>query len=320
MKNDFTHIETLLIEGQLRQALQETISIIKDKEAYKEAIVLSGRLSEIEKQTRMGTMTHQAILTERNRLAASLFDLIQGIKDGAEPEPVPPQNPIKGLALVIGCGNYAHASPLPQPIHDSNELANELAKMGYWTVVRKENPNLREMKVIMDDFASELPNYDVGLFYFSGHAIQVKGLNFLVPVDADLRNERYVDYDCINLGRILSQMGASSGNTGIVLLEACRDNPFEKAWGRGIHGQGLAPCSAPPGTFIGYAAAPGQTAMDSTEKHDHFTAALLQQLPQNGSIHDMFQALRREVIEATGQQQIPWESSSLTESFAFVTP
>ena len=111
--------------------------------------------------------------------------------------------------------------------------------------------------MIVDDFGIELKNYDIGLFYFAGHGVQVNGVNYLIPIDANLRYERAVEYDCVRADRVLSHMENTNNDVNIMILDACRNNPFERSWGRGISGRGLAVMNAPKGSIIGYATSPG---------------------------------------------------------------
>jgi uncharacterized caspase-like protein len=176
----------------------------------------------------------------------------------------------------------------------------------------------RTIKQKMDDFGDKLQGYDIGLFYYAGHGIQVSGENYLVPVDASPSSERDVEYDCVNVGRILGKMENSGSSTNIVILDACRDNPFERSWTRATKGKGLAFMNAPSGSLIAYATSPGKTASDGTGANGLYTEALLQFMPVPGlQIEEIFKKVREMVEDESDDAQTPWESTSLKGKFYF---
>jgi uncharacterized caspase-like protein len=156
----------------------------------------------------------------------------------------------KRIALVIGNGNYI-GSILANPENDARAMKNVLIKSGF-EVLEYENLKQSQMKKAIDEFGMKLKNYDVGLFFYAGHGIQSKGLNYLIPVDADLQNEAQVEYDCVQADRVLALMEESGAKVKIVILDACRNNPFERSWTRATSGKGLATMNAPSGTLIAY--------------------------------------------------------------------
>ena len=174
------------------------------------------------------------------------------------------------------------------------------------------------MKMAMDEFGDKLKNYDVGLFFYAGHGIQSKGYNYLVPVDANIKSEEQVEYDCVQADRILALMEASGTDVNIIILDACRNNPFERSWTRSATGKGLAFMNAPKGSLIAYATAPGSTASDGSGKNGLYTSALLESIRiTNINILQVFQNVRVIVSEKSDGRQIPWESTSLTGDFIF---
>jgi len=222
----------------------------------------------------------------------------------------------KRLALVIGNGNYLN-SVLSNPENDAREMKNVLTQFGF-DVLEYENLNQGQMKMAMDDFGEKLKNYDAGLFFYAGHGIQSKGYNFLIPVDANLKSEEQVEYDCVQADRILALMEASGSKVNIIILDACRNNPFERSWTRSAGGKGLAFMNAPGGSLIAYATAPGSTASDGTGKNGLYTSAILESIKIPGiNILQIFQNVRSIVSEKSGGRQIPWESTSLTGDFYF---
>lgn len=220
-------------------------------------------------------------------------------------------------ALVIGCSAYQHASPLVNPLNDANGMETTLQKLGF-DVLKSIDPSQKELKIIIDDFGNSLKGSDVGLFYFAGHGVQVKGLNYLIPIDANLTSERLVEYDCVEAGRILAHMEDARTSVNLIVLDACRNNPFERSWGRGIGLRGLATMNAPKGSLIAYSTAPGTTASDGSGSNGLYTEALLNHIHGKGSpVNTMFQKVRLEVMEKSKEAQIPWESTSLTADFYF---
>lgn len=206
---------------------------------------------------------------------------------------------------------------LANPENDANDIGARLQQLGF-DVMLYNNLNQEDFKKAIDKFGIRLADYDVGLFYYAGHGIQVKGNNYLIPVDANLRTENDVEYDCINAGRLLAKMEDAGSITNIIILDACRDNPFERSWRRATHGLGLAFMTAPAGSLISYATSPGTTASDGTGKNGLFTTALLEYIDDPGlSVLEMFQKVRIYVRENSNGEQIPWESTSLEGNFYF---
>jgi hypothetical protein len=222
----------------------------------------------------------------------------------------------KRIALVIGNGTY-NASILANPENDARAVADVLQKLGF-TVFKYENLDQSSMKREIDEFGDKLKGNDVGLFYYAGHGIQAKGYNYLIPVDAHLKTEEEVDYDCVRADRVLSMMESSGTKVNIIILDACRNNPFERSWTRSAAGMGLAFMNAPKGTLIAYATAPGSTASDGSGNNGLYTSAILQSiLIPNITIIEMFQNVRNIVAGKSDNEQIPWESTSMTGDFYF---
>jgi len=222
----------------------------------------------------------------------------------------------KRLALLIGNGNYPN-SFLANPENDALEMKNILQQYGF-DVLLYENLSQTRMKMAMDEFGDRLKNYDVGLFFYAGHGIQSKGYNYLIPVDANIKSEEQVEYDCVQADRILALMEASGTDVNIIILDACRNNPFERSWTRSATGKGLAFMNAPKGSLIAYATAPGSTASDGSGKNGLYTSALLESIRiPDLNILQIFQNVRNIVSQKSNGLQIPWESTSLTGDFYF---
>lgn len=221
------------------------------------------------------------------------------------------------IAIVIGCNEYEFVGRLSNPLNDANDIKQNLSDLGF-DVMHIENPSLKEMKIEIDNFGTELGKYDVGLFYFAGHGVQVNGLNYLIPADANLKNERTVEYDCVRVDRVLSHMEASKTEVNLLILDACRNNPFERSWGRSVSQRGLAVMEAPKGSLIGYSTSPGKTASDGEGKNGLYTGCLVQEIKGvNVSVTQLFQKVRKAVMEKSKDEQVPWESTSLTGDFYF---
>jgi len=221
----------------------------------------------------------------------------------------------KRLALVVGNGIYNSGGTLRNPENDARSMKNALIQSGF-EVLEYYNLDNRELKNAIDDFGTKMKNYDVGLFFYAGHGIQAKGENYLIPIDAKLSSEQQVEYDCVRADRVLALMDASGSKVNIIILDACRNNPFERSWTRSTNGRGLAFMDAPSGTLIAYATAPGRTASDGSGKNGLYTEAILESMyiPEI-NILQLFQNVRSLVSKRSKNEQIPWESTSLIGDF-----
>ncbi len=220
------------------------------------------------------------------------------------------------VALIIGNGNYP-MSILANPVNDAIGIEALLKSSGF-QVKRYTDLDQTAMKRVIDEFGSSLTTAEVGLFFYAGHGIQANGRNYLIPVDASLKTENDVEYNCVDAGRILARMEDAGTKTNIVILDACRDNPFERSWSRKSTGQGLAFMDAPRGSLIAYSTAPGKTASDGSGKNSPYTSALIQLMKiPNVKIEDFFKKVRVLVREETKGRQTPWEATSLEGDFYF---
>jgi TolB-like protein/Flp pilus assembly protein TadD len=221
------------------------------------------------------------------------------------------------LALVIGNGDYPKGI-LANPGNDAKSMEKALKAIGF-EVKRYENLKQKEMARAIDDFGNRLKNYDVGLFFYAGHGVQSKGFNYLIPVNADLVTESDVEFNCVRADRVLGKMEDAKNNINVIILDACRDNPFERSWTRTAKGRGLATMSVPVGTVIAYATSPGSTASDGFGKNGLFTSGLLTYLNEPGiTAIQMFQKVTAHVQKKSNGQQLPWVSTSLTGDFFLV--
>lgn len=219
------------------------------------------------------------------------------------------------VALVIGNAGYA-TKPLANPARDADLMARALRSVGF-DVTALVDADQAKMKASILDFGRRLRATDsVGLFYYAGHGVQVDGENFLIPVGADIRDNEEVAINSVNLTELLRTMERASARLNIAILDACRDNPFGGTSRSGAGG--LAPVTAPSGTLIAYATAPGRVALDGRDANSPYTAALAAAIPTAGiPIEEVFRITRRKVLEVTSNTQTPWEHSSLTGEFFF---
>jgi uncharacterized caspase-like protein len=235
-------------------------------------------------------------------------------QEAARPATIPERR----LALLIGNSSYTHGGNLRNPLNDVRDMKAALENLGF-RVMKHENCTQKAMKEAIDDFGEELRGHDVGLFFYAGHGVQVGGDNYLIPVDAKLQTEKVVEYDCVRADRVLAMMEGAGSKTNIVILDACRDNPFERSWRRGGFGRGLAVMNAPSGALIAYATAPGRTALDGAGRNGVYTEALLDHIRTAGiTVEQVFKQVRVTVENRTNRTQTPWESTSLRGDFYFL--
>ena len=220
------------------------------------------------------------------------------------------------IALVIGNGAYKSA-PLRNPVNDAGDIADALGKLGF-SVSLKTDANQRSMKRAIRAFGKQLRKGGVGLFYFAGHGIQVKGTNYLIPIGAQIESEADVEYEAVDAGRVLAQMEEAGNSLNIIVLDACRDNPFARSFRSSS--RGLAKMDAPTGSILAYATAPGSVASDGPGRNGLYTSAFLKHMMTPGlEIGRLFRQVRIDVLSSSGKKQVPWEASSLTGDFYFNT-
>lgn len=221
----------------------------------------------------------------------------------------------KRWALVIGNGAYTD-SPLANPPNDARDMARSLRDLGF-SVTELINQSRKDMRTAIRSFGENLRSGGVGLFYYAGHGIQVNGKNYLIPVGADVAIEQEIEDEAIDVGLVLKHMAEAGNRPNIVILDACRNNPFARSFRSSS--RGLAFMDAPSGMIIAYATAPGTVANDGKERNGVYTAELLKQIHLPGlKVEDVFKRTRAAVERQTNKTQVPWESVSITEDFYFV--
>ena len=223
------------------------------------------------------------------------------------------------IALVMGNASYNGENRLANPVNDATDLANKLETLGF-KVLRVLDQGKQGMETAITKFGHEAADYDVALFYYAGHGVRVDGTNYLVPIDANLPDETSVKYNCTNANQVLDYMDKAHCKMKIVILDACRNNPFERSWHRGLEEGGLSTMNAPVGTLIAFSTAPGSVAADGKkgQRNSPYTSALLQMLDKpNVSLTDFFQDVLNIVYDKTNGQQTPWTSNSFIGKFYF---
>ncbi len=217
------------------------------------------------------------------------------------------------VALLIGNANYEY-STLANPINDIELLSERLSALGF-DVTTVEDGNERAMERAIVNFAVALQDAGddaVGLFYYSGHGVQLSGENYLVPIDASIAREADLGAEAIRADWILEQLESAGNRVNFIILDACRNNPLARSFSRSS-GSGLAEMRAPVGTFIGYATAPGTVASDGRGSNSPYAAALANEIGEpEVAAEIVFRRVRQRVIDETDGAQIPWDASSLT--------
>lgn len=219
------------------------------------------------------------------------------------------------VALVIGNGAYTVA-PLKNPVNDARAMTASLERCGF-AVAELENATRDQMVKALRKFGNDLQGGGVGLFYFAGHGLQVKGHNYLMPVGGEFAGEEEVAYGALDADAVLAKLEMAGNRLNLMILDACRNNPFTT--GSRSVSAGLAQMDAPAGSYIAFATAPGRTAADGTGSNGLYTQHLLANLETPGlKVEDIFKRVRNGVMADTHNSQVPWESSSLRSDFFFV--
>jgi formylglycine-generating enzyme required for sulfatase activity len=230
-----------------------------------------------------------------------------------------PSRAEKRVALVIGNSAYINVPHLANPVNDARLMADTLGSLGFLLVGGAPQLNLDEgnFRQVMREFSNQLQGADVGLFYYAGHGVQVRGSNYLVPVGANPTREADVDLQMMDANIVLRLMEGSGTKFNLVILDACRNNPFG---GRGLRAtdSGLAQMRAPEGTLISFATQPGNVAQDGTGGHSPYTEALAQVVRKPGlKVFDAFNEVGLVVGNATGGAQQPWFSTSPIKGYFY---
>ena len=242
-------------------------------------------------------------------LGIALLGLIPWLDAGAVPaEP--------RTALVVGNGAYGDA-PLRNPVNDARDMAAKLRELGF-QVIERLDADRQTMRQALRDFEQQLRQQrGVGLFYYAGHGVQLKGQNYLIPIGVDIRQEFEIPDEGVDADAVLRAMESAGNGLNIVIFDACRNNPFARSLGS----RGLARMDGPVGTFIAYATAPGSISKDGTGRNSPYTQNLLAAMGTPGlSLEQVFKQVLVGVERETGGGQVPWVASSLRGEFYFLPP
>jgi hypothetical protein len=248
------------------------------------------------------------VLATRFRIALTALALLT--------VPVAAQAPLDiRVALVIGNASYPAPGDLANPANDAAAMSEALRKLGF-TVTLVRNGSRAEMEQAIAQVRDQLRGKSgVGIFYYAGHGMQLDWRNYMLPVEARPRSSDEVVAQAVPVDDVITAFRRAGNRINIVILDACRDNPFEDT----ATGKGLAQIDAPPGTFLAYATAPGNVAEDGRSSGNGlYTGYLLQELAKPATrIEDVFKRVRLQVRRNSGGRQIPWESTSLEDDFVF---
>ena len=224
------------------------------------------------------------------------------------------------LALVIGNANYTRLGKLSNPGRDARLMAEKLQQLGF-DVTEVADRDLKSMASDVEDFVRKVRGRGpetVSVLYYAGHGLENDSINYLVPVSADIKKRADVAGQSLSVKRVADQLSAAGNQLNVLIVDACRDNPFPPGV---APSQGLVPMGAVYGVFIASSTGSGKIAFDGEDGHSPYTRALAEAIVTPGEkLEDVFKSVRRQVRLATGEQQIPWESTSLERDFYFVPP
>ena len=222
----------------------------------------------------------------------------------------------KRLALVIGNSDYEKGQ-LKNPVNDAKLIAKTLDSLGFDVIAKYNLATQLEFKNAIKEFGTRRENYEVGFVYYAGHGIQVNDENFMLPTKVSFNSEIDVQEDGVSVKSIMRYLESKSSQVNILILDACRDIPFETTWKktRSVKGEGLAKLLPPSGSLIAFSTEPGNTAADGDKENSIYCISLAKNLKlENTSLDQVFRNVRREVLETSNNFQRPIEASQLTGS------
>jgi hypothetical protein len=275
-----------------------------------------------------GAISSQSLITQSDRAKEKESNAGVDRIDGREitknepqqnalnPDPPPSYSVGKRVALVLGNASYK-TRPLKNSRNDADDMSRSLRSSGF-EVIDVRDGSLSQMRTAVRQFGDKLLTNDVGLVYYSGHGIEVKGRNYFIPVNADIQREDEIADQGLDVALILEKMNTAQRSVNIMIVDACRDDPFGRSFRSSS--RGLATMEAPRGTIIAYATSPGKVASDGDprERNSPYTKHLLRAMQApNKPIEQVFKEVRRAVQDETKNQQTPWENTSLSGDFYF---
>lgn len=195
-------------------------------------------------------------------------------------------------ALLFGNSAYQGCNTLNNPVNDAQDMAAKLTSYGFKVILSTDATRV-EMDKRLREFKGLLKTNEVGMFFFAGHGMQIEGTNYLLAVDTDTSSDLDAKHSSLSLDKVIDTMAKSDASMKIIILDACRNNPWERAWHRSPAMRGLASVYAPKGTIIGFATSPGEVAEDGSGRNGTYTAGLLQHIDApDCSIETMFKRVR----------------------------
>jgi len=226
-------------------------------------------------------------------------------------------------ALVIGNNAYVHARPLDNPVNDAAAITASLKEVGFEVMVRTDT-DLKGLKGAVREFVQKLPQGAVALVFYAGHGVQVKGQNYLIPVDAEMAEEFEVPDETLSMDTLMRGLEQAGTALNILILDCCRDDPYSRSWRgtRSAAGAGglVMPADMPQGMFIAFSTSPGRTAEDGEGKNSPYSLALAQEILKPGlDFEKVFKSVGAQVAKATAGQQEPWVNTKFYGSFVFNT-
>jgi len=228
------------------------------------------------------------------------------------------------IALVFGNGDYLNAPRLPNPVNDATDVAAAFARLGF-SVRLIKNGNFDVMRRALLIFAQQAPSADIAVVYFAGHGMEIRDENWLIPVDAELRMDVSAGQEAISLAGVVP-IASRAKRLGLIILDACRDNPFSRQIqtsqpGRALASRGFVPLEPPNSVLVAFAAKHGTTAADGAGQNSPYTAALLHNLETPGlEINYLFRSIHDEVYAATQRQQEPYVYGTLSKEPVYLKP
>lgn len=258
-------------------------------------------------------------------LAAALLPLRAGMLDAEWPVHAVSDAPAampRRVALVIGNAAYRFTRALANPRNDASDMGAALKKVGF-LVIEAFDLDKAAFDRTIRDFAAALEGADAGVLFYAGHGLQVSGVNYLVPVDAQLLSAEALEFETVRLDAVQRVMEREA-RTSILFFDACRDNPLLTTLARAMRtrsaeiGRGLAPVEGGVGTLVSFSTQPGNVALDGRDRNSPFSGALVRHLASSSDdLGTVLIAVRNDVMRATDRRQVPWEHSALTERFYF---
>lgn len=242
----------------------------------------------------------------------------RSVPDTAAPAAASPGEPGR-VALVIGNANYRALPKLPNPRNDAQDMCASLRRLGFAVVCAIDVPTRRALRELVREFSRKLQPGSLAMFYFAGHGVQFRGENFLLPADIEARSSADIEDEALSLSYVLRSLEEARSAPNVVVLDACRDNPFSRSAEIGAT-RGLARTEPPLGTVLVYATAPNAVAIDGNERNGLFTKHLLANLPRPGlKLEELMQVVAKSVEDearaAYRMEQVPFRSSSFAGSY-----